>query len=131
MYDYQATLDGLRKQCEQLEALTQQRGAADKFPPTQHVPRVSDGITGARAIKLGVDSDIAIFDLNEDVFYYRQTDANGNELPMKVGYYTLKDPPKSDGDYVTVRDLETMKAEIVDLFRGIMKKSSDNEEAAE
>jgi len=127
--DYQVTLDGLRKQCEQLEALTQ-RSPTEKFPPTQHVPRVSDGITGARAIKLGVDSDIAIFDLNEDVFYYRQTDANGNELPMKVGYYTLKDPPKSDSDYVTVKDFEMLKAEIIGLLQAKVE-NMNNEEAAE
>jgi hypothetical protein len=50
---------------------------------------------------------------------------------MKMGYYTLKDPPKSDGDYVTVRDLETLKAELVDLFREATQKIPGSEEAIE
>ena len=123
--DYQASLDGLKKQYEQLEQLAAQRsGLVEASAPPQHVPRVSNGIVGAREFKLGKDSDVAIFDVNEDVFYFRKTDVNGNELPLKIGRYTLEDPPKSENDYVTMKDFLALKTEIIGLL-------SDKAQAAE
>ena len=113
--DYQQKLEGLKKQYEQLEQLTAQRTTPDASPP-QQVPTVS-GIDGARAYKLGKGSSVALFDVESDVFYLRQTDSNGNEMPLKIGRYTLEDAPKSESDYVTVKDFEALKAEIVGLLR--------------
>ena len=118
--DYQQTLEGLKKQYEQLEQLTAQRTAPDT-PAPQQVPTVS-GIDGARTYKLGKGSSVALFDVNEDIFYLRQTDSNGNEMPLKIGHYKLEDAPKSETDYVTVKDFEALKAEIVGLLRDKTEK---------
>lgn len=128
-YDYQASLDGIKKQYDQLTQLAmQQPGFAEAMAPPQHVPRVSGGIAGAREYKLGRDSDVAIFDMDEDVFYFRQTDANGNELPIKIGRYTLEDPPKSDSDFVTVKDFEALKADVLCLLREKLGTGNEKEE---
>lgn len=134
--DYQASLDGLKKQYEQLEQLAAQRsGLVEASAPPQHVPRVSNGIVGAREFKLGKDSDVAIFDVNEDVFYFRKTDVNGNELPLKIGRYTLEDPPKSENDYVTMKDFQALKTEIIGLLSDradkVEQKKPAKKEAAE
>ena len=118
--DYQATLDGIKKQYEQLEQLTAQHNNIDT-PAPQQVPTVS-GIDGARAFKLGKSSSVALFDVESDVFYLRQTDSNGNEMPLKIGRYKLEDAPKSETDYVTVKDFEALKAEIVGLLRDKAEK---------
>ena len=118
--DYQATLEGLKKQYEQLEQLTSQRTGIEA-PAPQQVPTVS-GIDGARAFKLGKSSSVALFDVEADVFYLRQTDSNGNEMPLKIGRYTLEDAPKAETDYVTMKDFEALKAEIVSLLRDKAEK---------
>ena len=128
--DYQASLDGLKKQYEQLEQLAAQRsGLVEASAPPQHVPRVSNGIVGAREFKLGKDSDVAIFDVNEDVFYFRKTDVNGNELPLKIGRYTLEDPPKSENDYVTMKDFQALKTEIIGLLSDRADKAEQKKPA--
>jgi hypothetical protein len=116
--DYQAPLEGLKRQYEQLEQLAarQQAGVADSLPAPQQVPTVV-GIEGARAYRLGKSSSVALFDTEEDTFYFRKTDSNGNEIPMKVGHYKLEDAPKSESDFVTVKDFEALKTEILGLLR--------------
>ena len=125
-YDYQASLDGIKKQYDQLAKLAaQQNGAADLS--TQQVPTVA-GIEGARAYHLGKSSSVALFDTEEDVFYFRKTDANGNEVPMKIGRYTLEDPPKADTDYVTVKDFEALKTDIMAYLKGQREKKEETAE---
>jgi len=115
--DYQASLDGIKRQYDQLTQLAAQRAnLADGNPATQQVPTVA-GIDGARSYKLGKSSSVALFDTEEDVFYFRHTDSTGRELPMKVGRYKLEDAPKSDTDFVTVKDFMALKTEIIELLR--------------
>ena len=130
--DYQASLDGLKKQYEQLERLASQHSIPDSQPAVQQVPTVA-GIDGAREYRLGKSSSVALFDTESDVFYLRQTDSNGGEMPLKIGRYTLEDAPKSESDYVTVKDFENLKAEILDLLRERTDKSDKpkKKEAAE
>lgn len=116
-YDYQASLDGIKRQYDQLAELAAKRSnLAEDASATQQVPTVS-GIDGARAYKLGKSSSVALFDTEEDVFYFRHTDSNGNEAPMKVGRFKLEDAPKADTDFVTVKDFEALKTEIIELLR--------------
>ena len=133
--DYQASLDGLKKQYEQLERLASQHaGLPDVQPVIQQVPTVS-GIDGAREYRLGKSSSVALFDTEADVFYLRQTDSNGGEMPLKIGRYTLEDAPKAESDYVTVKDFEALKAEIIGLLSDRAEKTEQkkpkNKEAAE
>jgi len=115
--DYQASLDGIKKQYEQLTQIAAQNPAfTDGTAAAQQVPTAA-GIERAREYPLGKNCSVAIFDTEEDVFYFRKKDSTGLELPMKVGRYKLEDAPKAKTDFVTVQDFDTWKTEIVELLR--------------
>ena len=111
----QAQLAGLQKQYEQLQALMTQSSVATEQAAQQQVQKVT-GIEGARAYHLGPNSSVALFDTEDDVFYFRSTDANGVENPMKIGRFKIEDAPKADSDFVTVKDFEALKKDLFTLL---------------
>lgn len=112
----QQQLVGLQQQYEQLQSLMSQTGAGtEQSAPVIQTPTVA-GIDGARRFKLGPNSAAALMDVDEQVFYWKTTDANGVEAPIKVCPFAMHDAPKSESDYVTVKDFNELKADIRKLL---------------
>ena len=83
----------------------------------QTIPQV-EGIAGAGEYlkRMAPNSTAAVFDKDESIFYGLAVDANGNPAPIKIGRFTLEDAPEP-GRAVTMRDLDSFKAEIIALLK--------------
>ena len=110
----QMQLENIRRQYEQFaEIVGQQQALADSG--TDYQMQTVDGIDGARAFKAGKNAKVPLFDVNEPVFFFKVTDANGNEMPLKKFRFAEEEIPKEDGDFVTMRDLNAIRSDIDDL----------------
>ena len=97
-----------------------------RAPVTEsHLPRVY-GIRGAQEYPIAFNSEIALFDAEEDVFYLKEADANGYTRLTKYEYKesVIEDPntPK----YVTMEDFEKFKKEVLDGQQRIQKTIKSN-----
>jgi len=64
------------------------------------------GKEAAKNYKLPPNSRVAIFDENEPVFYFKETDDSGNEIAFKTCSYTeIEDPPEPE--YLTVQEFRS------------------------
>lgn len=107
----QDQLANLSQQYQQLANLANQQQKLGAAEPDYQLLTV-DGVEGARAFRMGRNSKAALFDLNDPIFFFKATDANGNELPLKMFEFREKDIPKSESDFVTVKDLEAFKDDL-------------------
>ena len=84
-------------------------------PPPQQLKYV-DGPDGAREYqsKLAYNSSDVVFDKNDDIFYFVYKDANGiSPKLLTIGRFTLEQETEADPMYVTKKDLEDFKADIL------------------
>ena len=84
-------------------------------PPPQQLKYV-DGPDGAREYqsKLAYNSSDVVFDKNDDIFYFVYKDANGiSPKLLTIGRFTLEQEVEADPMYVTKKDLEDFKADIL------------------
>ena len=84
-------------------------------PPPQQLKYV-DGADGAREYqsKLAYNSSDVVFDKNDDIFYFVYKDANGiSPKLLTIGRFTLEQETEADPMYVTKKDLEDFKADIL------------------
>ena len=78
------------------------------------------GKEAAKKIKLGPKSTVAIFDEDEEVFYYRETDENGNDVKCETYMYTvIEDPPEPE--YLTVQEFKTVMADFAKKLKEDLK----------
>lgn len=75
----------------------------------------------ARQFKLPPNSRVAIFDEEEPVFYFKETDENGNEIAFKkCSYEEIEDPPEPE--YLTVQEFRS----VLDDFKKSLKEEFFN-----
>ena len=88
------------------------------------------GIEGARAFQTGMNSTVAIFDENEDVFYIKTTDSFGNIMSLRKFNFTEEvQLTPIDSRYVTVDQFEKFKDELKEDITNAVKsvqQSSNN-----
>ena len=113
MTDLQSQLNNLIASYNQLN-----QNRPTLSPPVPDVPEIQwvKGIEGAKAPKLKPNTRVVFFDEDDAVFYLRSVDANGIESPMKIGRFTLEDPPVPEDNTVTKQDLLAFKEEIKQML---------------
>ena len=89
-----------------------------------HLSRVK-GINGAQEYPISFNSEVALFDEEEDVFYVKQADANGYTRLTKYRYEEVVDEPTGPS-YVTMEDFEKFKKEVLDGQQRIQKTLKSN-----
>lgn len=95
-------------------------------PTMSPVPQTLNQITVrgkemARAYKLGPNSRVAIFDEDEQLFYFKETDANGNEIAFTTcSYSEIEEPPEPQ--YLTVQEFQQFQQSFQDTFSDFAKQ---------
>ena len=89
-----------------------------------HLSRVK-GINGAQEYPISFNSEVALFDEEEDVFYVKQADANGYTRLTKYRHEEVIDEPTGPS-YVTMEDFEKFKKEVLDGQQRIQKTLKSN-----
>ena len=83
--------------------------ALNSAPSLQQV--TAKGKKLAKEYRLGPNSKIAIFDEDEPVFYFRETDANGNDVAFRTCSYAEIEEP-AEPEYLTVKEFRTAMDEL-------------------
>lgn len=83
--------------------------------PYQNVVRVT-GLEGARAYPMQPNSSVALFDDNEDVFYFKTTDGAGYPS-IRIFDFTERIEPQHQ--YATIGDLQKFMDEIRNELKGV------------
>lgn len=79
-------------------------------------------VAEAKAFPIGMNSNVAIFDKNDNVFYIKSTDAYGNTISFhKYRYTEEEDVPPLDNRYVTTEQFDQFRKEIADGQRSIQQ----------
>lgn len=90
-----------------------------QIQPQQQAPIVqlsTKGREAAMQYKLPPNSRVAIFDDDEEVFYYKETDASGNVVNFTPYSYTeIHDPPAPE--YLTVQEFRSTMDEFAKKIR--------------
>lgn len=90
----------------------------------QTTPQSSITVKGkevAKNYKLPPNFRGALFDEDEPIFYYRETDANGNDICfMTCSYAEIEEPPEPE--YLTVQEFKASMEE----FRNKLKEDFSN-----
>lgn len=82
----------------------------------------ASGITEARAFPIGMNSNAAIFDKNDNIFYIKATDAYGNMISFHKYRYTEEEEVLPlDSRYVTTEQFDQFRKEITDGQRSIQQ----------
>ena len=79
--------------------------------PTQQVLRVN-GIEGARAFPTAPNSVVALFDENQDLFYFKTTDAANYPTIRTFKFTEVTENPR-DERYLTVEEFNKFKEELL------------------
>lgn len=88
--------------------------------PTNNVVRVT-GIEGAKAYQLAPNSSVALFDGNEDIFFFKSTDGAGfptirafefSEIPLSSLTHVI-----DTSQYVNIEDFNTLKESVEKLVK--------------
>lgn len=112
-------IQDLSKQYQQLLGnVSQFQMPQQNFLPPRQVQYV-EGINGATLYQNNMLSNTSeiIMDKNENVFYFVAKDANGipaQRIPH--GHFTLDEDPQEDSNYVTKKDLEGLKEDLIQFF---------------
>ncbi len=123
----QRQIEDMQKQYRQFTQVQPQQA----FPPLQtpapvvvpHQIQYVEGIAGARLYQEGMaaNSSEIIMDKDDDIFYRVSKDANGiasRKIPM--ARFTIEEPVEQTDDmYLTKKDLNDFKEEIIALFQKI------------
>ena len=89
-------------------------------PPINQLT-IRGGEKVARQFKLPPNSRAAIFDEEEPIFYFKETDENGNEIAFKkCSYVEIEDPPEPE--YLTVQEFKS----VLDDFKKSLKEEFFN-----
>lgn len=124
MDNLQSQLNQLIQSYSNLNQLQSQRPIQDDSIYAPEIQWISGGIKGAMSIKMRPNTQTALFDRDGAVFYLRTVDANGVELPMKIGRFTLEDPPEPENNVLTRKDLDDFKNEIRQML--MMNQNNQN-----
>ena len=83
-----------------------------------------NGLEGAKAFQMNPNSQAALFDLNEDIFYLKTTDSAG--YPMIDIYEFKKREPKAEpkADYVTREEFEELRGMILNGKQHLQKRTA-------
>lgn len=128
----QRQIEDMQKQYRQFTQTQPQQ----VFPPLQapapvvvpHQIQYVEGIAGARLYQEGMaaNSSEIIMDKDDDIFYRVSKDANGiasRKIPM--ARFTIEEPVEQTDDmYLTKKDLNDFKEEIIALFQKSTKSPS-------
>lgn len=86
------------------------------------IPTVN-GFEGAKAYQVQLNSKVALFDTNEDIFYIKSVDANGAITIRKFSFVEVLDETPEQAQYVTVKEFEKFKEEILNGQQHIYRNS--------
>lgn len=114
MVDLQSQLNNLLASYNQLNQNAPMQNSS--IPEAVPIQWISGGIEGAKAVHMKPNTQAALFDREGAVFYLRTLDASGTELPIKIGRFTLEDPPVPEDNTVTKQDLLAFKEEIKQML---------------
>ena len=88
---------------------------------TQGLVRVT-GIEGAKAYQMPPNSMMALFDANDDVFYFKTTDGGGFPTIKVFRFHEVSEPSQNQVEYATVQDVTALHKEIDSLREAISGK---------
>ena len=125
-------LNNLQTQIQQIQSLM---GKAPPTVPTQPPRTISKvaGVDGARQYQktMPPNSQEAVFDKDEQVFFALAVDANGVGQQMYRCPYTMEPIPEPGSDNITRKDFEAFEEKIMGLITSMAAKPSKKEEAKE
>ena len=75
-----------------------------------------NGIEGARAFQMSPNSTTALFDVNEDIFYIKTSDAGGFATIQAYSFKRMEEEKAPTADYVTRKEFEELKEAINGKF---------------
>lgn len=78
----------------------------------QEIIRVN-GLDGAKAYQMMPNSNIALFDGNDDVFYIKSTDGGGFGSIRTFRFEEIKSNPEAKNDYITRKDMEEYVKQLI------------------
>ena len=90
-------------------------------PPqiTINSPRNLEKVNGIESVKqypMSPNSMVALFDMNDDIFYIKQTDASNYPTIRIFRFYEESQQtsaPQTDNNYITVEEFNTFKEEMI------------------
>ena len=99
---------------------------ASLFPAVEKLKRVK-GVDAAKAFPMGPDSEVALFEEDDDVFYVKMTDANNFPSLRKFRFTEepLEVPNKEQ--YVTIDEFNKLKEELENAKQFIRKQTAVSE----
>lgn len=96
-------------------------------PPSMHQSTIPggqllkvNGIESAKAFNTLPNSQIALFDANEDVMYIKTTDANGFATIRKFRFVEESEEPLDASKYVTIEEFNKFKEEILNGKQSVL-----------
>lgn len=98
--------------------------------PQQGLIRVT-GIDGAKAYQMPPNSMAALFDANDDVFYFKTTDGGGFPTIKVFAFHEVQPSMPDQPQYATVSDMQAVYKEIETLREAINGKQPVQPAAAE
>ena len=89
------------------------------------------GIEGAKAYQMPPNSMMALFDANDDIFYFKTTDGGGFPTIKVFRFQEVQPSTPAQPQYVTVADIQAVYKEIETLREAINGKQPVQSAAAE
>ena len=80
-----------------------------------------NGIEGMKALQTTPNSRVVGFDLNEDIFYIKTTDASNYPSIEKFSFTKISNDEKEESKYVTVNEFNKFKEEVLNGKQHIRK----------
>lgn len=115
---YQRQLDSLRQEYANLQPISAQKRKVESVSGLKAAKEEQD--------KLPPDSSAVLFDKEHDIFYLIVKDENGKSPDrMTIGRFTLEQEDPRETEYVTRKDFDALKDEIVSLLKqGVKNEQS-------
>lgn len=88
-------------------------------PPASRQVQYVDGMNGAVLYQSNMQPNTSeiVMDKSEDIFYVVSKDANGTPARKIIhGHFTIDDDEQQDSIYVTKKDLDTLKQDLIQFF---------------
>ena len=86
-----------------------------------------NGIESVKQYPTVANARYALFDLNDDVFYIKETDSSNFPTIRRFRFYEENEQKKEDApQYVTMEEFEKFKMEVMDAQQSVRKQSSES-----
>ena len=90
---------------------------------TTNLIRVN-GMESAKAYPANPNSETMLFDENDDVMYFKETDVNGYATIRRFRFTEEFDAPKVDPQYVTLDEFKRFKEEILNGQQSVRSETA-------